>query len=178
MSEVLNKIRRELDAFAETKKALVAELRNEFPNMFKDIISKAETFETLSWTQYTPYFNDGEACEFSTNIDYLDIDDDDIYSREDLKYFLYGKILTEEDKVFNDEIAVKEGNPHMIGRNIGQDGYVKNQKYNEHDGEIYNSIKTVLSEIPDEFYLELFGDHSKVILNKDGTIVVEEYEHD
>lgn len=47
----------------------------------------------LTWTQYTPYFNDGDACVFSSNFgnfqwrnsnhyDYLEIDEEFLYSIE------------------------------------------------------------------------------------------------
>jgi len=32
-----------------------------------DVFIEHPTIQTISWTQYTPYFNDGEPCEFSVH---------------------------------------------------------------------------------------------------------------
>ena len=176
MSEVLDKIRRELDAFAEKKKAFVEELRKDFPLMFKDLIGNAKTFESVSWNQYTPYFNDGEECTFSAHVDYLMVDGNYDDEREDLKKVIYGQLLTEEDVEFNNEFERKS--PYFRPRKLGDRGYVKNPNFDPHDGEIFQSIKTVLGEIPEDFLKELFGDHAQITIRKDGTIDVSEYEHD
>ena len=175
MSEVLNKIRKELDAFEKKKKALIEELRKEFPNMFKEVIEKAKTFETLSWTQYTPYFNDGEECVFSAHIDYLIIDDEYDDSRPELKRAIFGVLDTQEKVDFSNEYD--KNSRWFRPRSLGDSGYIKNPNFDTHDGEIYQTIKSTLKEIPEDFLKELFGDHAKVILKKDGTIEVEEYEH-
>lgn len=43
---------------------------------------------------------------------------------------------------------------------------------------IIEEFESLLRTIPDDFYEELFGDHVKVTIHKDGRIDVEEYEHD
>ena len=35
--------------------------------------------KSVSWTQYTPYFNDGEECTFSAHIDYFYVNGTDKY---------------------------------------------------------------------------------------------------
>lgn len=60
MSEMVTKMNEELKAnFAEALKAEAEVLFAKWPKL-----------ENFSWTQYTPYFNDGEPCEFSINSDY------------------------------------------------------------------------------------------------------------
>lgn len=34
---------------------------------FKDIFEKYPQLKSVSWTAYTPYFNDGETCEYSSH---------------------------------------------------------------------------------------------------------------
>jgi ArsR family metal-binding transcriptional regulator len=34
--------------------------------------------ESISWTQYTPYFNDGDACEFSVNSYSIELNTDEV----------------------------------------------------------------------------------------------------
>lgn len=40
----------------------------------KDMFEKFPQLEVISWTQYTPYFNDGEECTFSSNHDWPEIE--------------------------------------------------------------------------------------------------------
>jgi len=56
----------------ETKlKAMKDELSKTFENEFKIIFGEIFTtypnVKKISWAQYTPYFNDGDACIFSVN---------------------------------------------------------------------------------------------------------------
>lgn len=178
MSEVLNKIKAELDAFQVKKAELLESLRKEFPELFKPLMSQLKNIETIGWTQYTPYFNDGEECTFSAHTDDLMVDDEYEYERDDLKSYVYGKLVTEEDKQTNDKLAKLSGRDWYEKKQIGEEGLVPNPDFNKEDGEIFIQIKSLLQEIPEEFLKDLFGDHSKITINKDGTISVDEYEHD
>lgn len=155
--EILDKIKAEFDAFDEKKKELVEGLQKNFPALFQPIFDKTDKIDSISWRQYTPYFNDGEPCEFNVYIDYLDINgegEDEIDTIDwRIKYYLAG-----EEKYAN----LLEENPEL-------------------DIDLYTNIeefKESLGKIPDEFYLKLFGDHVKVTIYKNGSIEVEEYQHD
>lgn len=57
-------------------KAEVERLRNEMALVAKDVIldsirpifEKYPELQSVSWTQYTPYFNDGDACTFGIGL--------------------------------------------------------------------------------------------------------------
>ena len=85
MSEILNKIKAELDIFAAKKRELVEELRKQFPALFAEVFNKSKCIESIGWTQYTPYFNDGEECVFSANTDWLNVNGEDYYDRDDIE---------------------------------------------------------------------------------------------
>ena len=178
MSEVLIKIQKALDEFQARKVALVEELRQEFPKMFVELFANSDTIETISWTQYTPYFNDGEECTFSANVDYLDVNGESDYDRKDLKPFLIEKLTTQEEVAANDILSEKYGYSHMKNRKIGEHGLIVNPNFNEKEGTVFTEIKMLLSSIPDEFLKDLFGDHARITISKDGKVEVEEYEHD
>lgn len=90
--------------------------------------------ESISWTQYTPYFNDGDSCEFSVNTWNIELngEEDDKYSEEKSKI--------------------------------------------ENAQEIRNIVSNFLQTIGDE-PLEDLGE-GKVVALRNGTLTVEEYEHD
>ncbi len=179
--EILEKIKDEISAFDQKRKALVAELQTEFPVMFKTIFEQAPKLKSFGWTQYTPYFNDGDTCEFGVHFDYPyinganeDYDESDI----SIKIFDYKKLETEEDVRINDELAEKIKYNWYKGKKIGEKGLCYNERYDEAAASAVDQIKQVMKSIPDDFFRDLFGDHALVTLNSDGTVVVEECEHD
>lgn len=77
--ELIEKIKGEFTAFAEKKKALSDELKKDFPAILKPLFDKYPSVEKIRWTQYTPYFNDGDECTFSANVWDIAINDDEMY---------------------------------------------------------------------------------------------------
>lgn len=181
-NQIITKIKAELAAFEEKKQAFIVELRKEFPTMFKDIFETAPKLKSVSWTQYTPYFNDGDTCEFSANVsdlkvngcDYDDDDEDDI----SVKPVTYKKLMTPEDVEINKQLAEKYKYTWYKNYTIGQSGLTYNPKYDEAADLAVSSISDVLSSIPEEFLKDLFGDHVEVTIYREGTIEVNNYDHD
>jgi hypothetical protein len=153
----LEKIKAELAAFEEKKKAFVEELRKEFPTMFKEVFDKSEKIQSFGWVQYTPFFNDGDTCEFDVHCDEPYINGDIVYDCDwydwRVKYYLKG------DK---DYVNLLIDNPNLD---------VELHK-------IIDEFKDVINSIPEDFLQELFGDHALVIIHRDGNVEVEEYDHD
>jgi len=155
---VVEQIKAELEAFNKKKQDLVEQLRKKFPTMFKDLFEQSEIINSFTWRAYTTYFNDGDTCTFSVHCDYPDINGENIDDLEwydwKVKYYLKG-----EERFQN----LLEENPQIN---------IKESKI------IYDFID-ILESIPEDFMLDLFGDHVEVTLNRDGTINVESYEdHD
>lgn len=73
--------------------------KTDLPKLFQDF----PTLESISWTQYTPYFMDGDPCEFGVNIDCDCIRINGVYgydkSDEDLEF---------HEKVFDQFIKIIE----------------------------------------------------------------------
>ena len=104
MSEILNKIKAELDVFAAKKRELVEELRKQFPQLFVELFNKSKCIESISWAQYTPYFNDGEECVFRVNTNWLSVNDEDYYDRDEIEGWDENEeaILKEIKTILND----------------------------------------------------------------------------
>ena len=66
MTDKLQKLK---NAQAEIFKGMQTESKKVFKEAFEEIFEKYPAIETVSWTQYTPHFNDGDTCEFSVNTD-------------------------------------------------------------------------------------------------------------
>jgi hypothetical protein len=175
---IVEQIKAELEAFNAKKQALVEQLRKEFPAMFKELFEQSEVIKSISWTQYSPYFNDGDKCTFSAHTDDLYVNGEYCDDVDFLSPYNYGRLVTEEDVINNGLLAEKVDRSWYKDRQIGQDGLLINPDYNEKESNIYNQFVEILTSIPDEFLEDLFGNHSQVTINSDGIISVEGYDHD
>jgi hypothetical protein len=153
----LEKIKAELEAFEEKKKLFVEELRKEFPTMFSELFEKTDKITSFGWTQYTPYFNDGDTCEFSVNASYPYINGENI-----------------EDHDWYDWRV----NRQLKGDNRFDKDIANNKDLDVESCKIVNEFISVIESIPEDFLKDLFGDHAMVTISNDGSVVVDEYEHD
>lgn len=186
-NQIITKIKAELAAFEAKKQAFISELRKEFPTMFKDIFATAPNLKSVSWTQYTPYFNDGDTCYFSAHTDDLEIngvseynddEDNEEHLYDTIKQHVHGVLKTEEDVETNKLLADKIGYSWYANKKIGERGLLPNPYYDAALNKAVDDISDVLCTIPKEFLEDLFGDHTKVTIHSDGRIDTEEYDHD
>lgn len=153
---ILENIKSKIAEINAKKEELVSDLRKDFAPMLKPLFDKSNgKIKSIGWTQYTPYFNDGDECTFSVNTDYsLQINGEDCDEIESLdwriKYYL-------------------------------KNGEYSEDKTDDWDIELFNIVeefKKLIQSIDDEFLKDLFGDHVLVTVHDDGRIETEEYEHD
>lgn len=137
MEDVSNK-RKEL---TEQMKIVLSEGIGEF-------MKEHPVIKAIGWVQYTPYFNDGDTCEFSVGEIYVSFTDDysdDIYEEEDGGWHsLYSK---------PEDIDIDAQTWHNI-----------------------KTFSKALSGAEQDMQAA-FGDHVRVIISQEG-IDIEEYEHD
>lgn len=124
--------------------------------------------EAIRWSQYTPYFNDGEPCEFSVDeysigIKFFGLDENDSTYRND-------GFITDDD-VYS--------YPDGFKANLPDHGRVYKTEINGVD---ISGIDKLLEIVPigDHhmvFLRESFGDHAEVTATREG-FHVEYYEHD
>jgi hypothetical protein len=159
-----NELAKEIQA---TGKALfieaVANLFTEFPDL-----------KAFSWKQYTPYFNDGDTCEFEARTDYPEIQ---YGNDEELEEFYFNEFdyvadgyETQKDwrgverQVRKTKCVPKSHTPEAIAKN----------KANK-------AVSEFLNLLSDDDFLAMFGDHVQVIVTRgqdSPKIEVEEYNHD
>lgn len=123
----------------------------------------------LRWTQYTPYFNDGDTCEFSVGTPCFyskkaledEVEDDYEYSSwEPPSDYEYKHKDVYADTIERYETLKKELGPRI---NEIQEGIRQFSK-------LFNSVN-------DDTMLSLFGDHVRVTVTATG-IDIEEYDHE
>ncbi len=148
---------------------------------FKEVFKNHPELKSFSWTQYTPYFNDGDECVFSAHTDYISINDSEQEeSVHDLRRFL--DILHNPQKEINRLIKRIE---ECKAAKYSYD-YLENEietiqnssiEATRNKLAILENISQILSSINDDSYKSIFGDHVKVTVTKDGWST-ETYEHD
>jgi len=74
----------------------------------QEVFNEEPSLQSISWTQYTPYFNDGDACEFSCNAypDAIKLNGIATYDEEDdeetpQQFANKGKILDDISDIVN-----------------------------------------------------------------------------
>jgi predicted SnoaL-like aldol condensation-catalyzing enzyme len=147
-------------AMQESGKEAVKELFSEFFGANPEI-------QAVRWRQYTPYFNDGEPCEFSIHEMYAKpakavtagtgtpVDDDGSNGGED-------EDLDDEDEEDGDY----------------KDGFIANYDDNfpKKSKPTFQALERAANELEEVLRL-VFGDHVQVIATREG-FEVEEYEHE
>ncbi len=148
---------------------------------FKELFKKHPELESFSWTQYTPYFNDGDECIFSAYTSYLIINNSEQEeSVHEVRKFL--DALNNPEKEIKklqkriEEYKTKEWDYTYINYEIEriQKGSIDKTK---NKLAMLEDISQILSSIDDNSYKSIFGDHVRVTVTKDGWST-ETYEHE
>lgn len=122
----------------------------------------------FGWQQYTPYFNDGDTCEFDAHSFWARTasDADAQADRRDLQLGRYANL-----------------HRTLGGRRLAESGAYPRPElpYEGADEERYVRVRALADAIDggefDDVLLEAFGDHATVTVRRTG-ILVEYYEHD
>jgi hypothetical protein len=162
---------------AEIDKLAKEEGGNVIREMMQPIFDLGITF--VRWTQYTPYFNDGDPCEFGVNAD-----------------FELGWPGGVEDSLWEIGYRLKEFTPYQYWGRSEVEAERMNAEYKQqHDAsrdqavnagitaELIEAVKEACKPASDflnaneELLKTAFGDHASITVTPEG-IDVDEYQHD
>ena len=160
-------IRQKTAALQEQIKQLQAEAAEQIKPLLMQFIADNPQVARVQWTQYTPYFNDGDTCEFRLN---------------EPEFFFVSEECDEEDDY--------EEGTSSFGNAIenGVRGYRYQGKFEPSQWlpslevcsiETQKACEALAQELSglEDALQTLFGDHVRVVVTKDG-VEVEEYDHD
>jgi hypothetical protein len=145
----------------ELQKQMVDDFNALIKDEAKSFFEKYPEVRAIAWTQYTPYFNDGDPCEFSVG---------------DPHIILY----EEEDNEELEDISPYDGHSAYAIKSIVKDTQEQREKngvgwitpvFYQHFIEFTQFTKNV------DLMERVFGDHATVYLTRDGSTVCE-YNHD
>jgi len=147
----------------ELKKQVQKELQAEFSGALTELFDAYPFVKSVGFTAYTPYFNDGDTCEYSVNHDYCDFNG-------------YGEYVDNNGKGEGENILqlAKENIYVKVGGSYKQQ---PNPDFNPLYKEAVDAFREALAVVDDDNWEEMVGDHVKVTITRDG-IETDEYDHD
>ena len=154
-------LREKQEEIKKLKKEMLEASNKIFTDLTKTIFEDHPKVKSFGWNQYTPYFNDGETCEFSANVDYIQINGEPVDESEwisETKITNYG--------TWNREKREYEGRTE-----------VANLNYDPELVSASDEIREFLRNFDEDFFMSQFGDHAEVTITSEG-VSVDEYEHD
>lgn len=161
------------DTLIEEQRALKAKFQTEAQAMFKDTMKeffdKNPGITALKWTQYTPYFNDGDPCEFRVNdVYYTNAPADELENVND-----WGEYEGEDESVW-----VASNIKHTLSSKYYEEEAAKILAAGGVDEDSCNLIdKMISSSEMEEIMEEMFGDHVQVTATREGFDITE-HSHD
>lgn len=156
--EILKEKQKEIQIL---KNEMLEESKKIFTEVSKSIFEDNPKIKSFSWTQYTPYFNDGDACTFSADTDYISVNGERV---DDAKWM--SPVTVKTWGTWNRETRTYEGREE-----------VPNLDYDKELVEGVGEIREFLSHFDNDFFLQQFGDHAEITVTSEG-VNIDEYEHD
>lgn len=137
------------DMKTKMQEIIKAEGETRMKEMFKELFDKFPAIVQVSWRQYTPYFNDGEPCEFGVH---------------DPQFTMQGEEADRyENCIWSLDSRVKDGKLKAP------------ENWEEYKAAMQAVAKAVCGM--DETMLATFGDHAEITVTPD-KIVCESCDHD
>jgi hypothetical protein len=145
----------DLQAAREALDTIIGKIRDAgatgFAQLAAPIFDAHPELESFRWTQYTPYFNDGDECSFGVNSDYVDINDTEETSTAEETGFC----INPEETRWSHRKYGREPNPNKAAVAIGK----------------------LLRGLGDEALRAMFGDHVEITVTRN-QVKVERFDHD
>lgn len=178
-----NKLQSIVDKVSELKKLMQEQGKEALKEAFKEFFAAHPEATAVVWTQYTPYFNDGDACTFS--VGELELKVNASSMAEDVQKLLGH---SEEDE---DDTEYQYGDGCAAGLIEKLDGErctyydpcekagVEHRKLSATEQSLvsdFHELARAVNSIPEVLEMVL-GDHVKVVATAEG-FAVEEHDHD
>lgn len=161
LAESQNEFNRIYDEYEKAKNFLSEQIQNKLFKEYTHLFTLNPTLKAISWTQYTPYFNDGDECLFSVNsinaLSFIPESFEEYYDDYLDEEIEEGK-FTKEDFAINFYVKTKDKHLSIQGVNALKafnDFLQNNQNYMR----------------------KIFGEHVHILMTHEG-FKVSDYEHE
>ena len=152
----MSKLNDIIEKYSEAKKAFQTEAAGLLKEEFKEFFKKVPEVKVIKWAQYTPYFNDGDACVFGVYGPVFSNAEGDEVS----EVTTWGEYNGEQKDIF-----AFEGTYYIPDELKKREEQIKEMESLLHNGAMEEVLEAT------------FGDHVQVTVTAKG-IDVDDYEHD
>lgn len=188
LSELTNKLNVERDKIFESKRKYNEIARESFKDVYKTFFELCPDVQAVVWTQYTPYFNDGDECVFNVNqasfivggfdseelVDPYQYDDEDNYETLPIPSSgSWDKEIESNNRFISNPSSSEWAKYYYPKHNVKLEEY--NNRFPGYDVNI--CLFADLLQNNEYLLRELYGEHSAVYVTND-EVIVEEYDHD
>jgi len=148
---------------------------------FKDIFDKYPEVRSIVWAQYTPYFNDGDACYFGVHDFDVNLGTDDSIN-EEIEATKKEMKAAADAADYKTAQKLKKRVDDLMNRlggddseyNYGESIYSLRRSKNPREVEIADAIRELERELPSDVLESVFGDHARIVATRQGFKVSEE----
>jgi hypothetical protein len=186
---ITNKIAEQNAKIEELRKAHMKSLQADFNEIIKLFFDECPKVQAVVWSQYTPYFNDGDECIFSVNepcfvtknFDREDLQNPYEYEDSDeygtLKVPSYVEDWDAEIARDKAELAKPNASDWVKGYYPKCIAALEEMKVEFPGYDVKIKAFAKLLDENDDMLREVYGDHVAVYLTP-GEVIVEDYSHD
>lgn len=168
MNKLMNKFEEMRSEIVAVRAKFQEQAQALFKETTKEVFEKNPAITAIMWTQYTPYFNDGDPCTFHVYDPYFTN-----ANEEQMK-----DITRWGDYEGDDQAVFSESSWAFYGES---DFAVESRKTMESQGCDFESLiafdKVLQSREIEDVMLSMFGDHVRVVATRNG-FDVEDCDHD
>lgn len=149
IDQIIDEWKQVQEEYDRQRQEMTAKVTDLLKATLQKFLKETPEIKMVTWLQYTPYFNDGDPCVFQ----------------------VHGFEFVGEQQLSHDE----DDNGYCDG--------ISTYRYHPEDGisretwERCKKLDTALTQLDDDFFQTIFGDHCRVSVTTKG-VDVQEYEHD
>jgi hypothetical protein len=153
VNELMAEHQKMLDEYNAAREVFAKKGKEIIRTSFKAFFDANPKIKAVTWTQYTPHFNDGEPCVFRV-----------------------GDMWALSEKGLEDWEENGCGHAEDYAATSDWGSYDK-ELLNEDEAKAVQTFLKSIHKLPDDIFEDMFGDHVYVVATEKG-FDVEEYEHD
>lgn len=154
IEKLFDQMNAEMQALRETYQKRGQEI---FKLAFKEFFDANPEVHVVGWRQYTPYFNDGDTCEFNCYAEYAFVS-----NAKDYENIRWGEYSGDDENVWVEDADYGDTNEELIPKSVSANSA---------------ALRKLLAKIDEDVFLDMFGDHVQVFATREG-FDVQDYDHD
>lgn len=154
IEKLFDQMNAEMQALRETYQKRGQEI---FKLAFKEFFDANPEVHVVGWRQYTPYFNDGDTCEFNCYAEYAFVS-----NAKDYENIRWGEYNGDDENVWVEDADYGDTNEELIPKSVSANSA---------------ALRKLLAKIDEDVFLDMFGDHVQVFATREG-FDVQDYDHD